>query len=126
MKLSEGYDTPLGERGAGLSGGEKQRISIARALLCNPRILILDEATSSVDTESEQEIQRALEVIGRGRTLISIAHRLSTLKTADRIYVIDRGQLVESGNHAELMGKQGTYYRLVQIQSTLASLDLKS
>ena len=95
-------------------------------MLFRSRILILDEATSSVDTESEQEIQRALEVIGRGRTLISIAHRLSTLKTADRIYVIDRGQLVESGNHAELMGKQGTYYRLVQIQSTLASLDLKS
>ena len=124
MKLPEGYDTQLGERGAGLSGGEKQRLSIGRALLCNPRILILDEATSSVDTKSEQEIQRALRIVGEGRTVISIAHRLSTLKDADRIYVIDSGRLVEFGTHEELMKRQGVYYKLVKIQTELASLDL--
>ncbi len=124
MKLPEGYDTQLGERGAGLSGGEKQRVSIARALLFNPRILILDEATSSVDTESEQEIQRALRVIGKGRTVISIAHRLSTLKDANRIYVIDAGRMVEFGTHEELMKRQGVYYKLVKIQTELASLEL--
>jgi ATP-binding cassette subfamily B protein len=124
MKLPEGYDTQLGERGAGLSGGEKQRLSIGRALLFNPRILILDEATSSVDTESEQEIQRALRIIGEGRTVISIAHRLSTLKDADRIYVIDSGRLAEFGTHEELMERQGVYYKLVKIQTELASLEL--
>jgi ATP-binding cassette subfamily B protein len=117
------YDTQLGERGAGLSGGERQRISIARALLCDPRVLILDEATSSVDTESEQEIQRALSIVGRGRTTIAIAHRLSTLKNSDRIYVIDDGRLVESGSHEELMALGGMYHNLVRIQTELTRLE---
>src|SRR5207253_5255030 len=99
LRLPLGYDTPLGERGAGLSGGEKQRLSIARTLLYDPRILILDEATSSVDTESEKAIQDALEVLKRGRTTIAIAHRLSTLRTADRILVMERGKLIEEGSH---------------------------
>ena len=118
-----GYDTRLGEGGAGLSGGERQRVSIARAILCDPRILILDEATSSVDTESEQEIQRALAVLARNRTVIAIAHRLSTLKNADRIYVVDNGMIAESGSHEELLGKQGIYHRLVKIQTELTRLE---
>jgi len=120
------YDTPLGERGAGLSGGERQRVSIARALLRDPRILILDEATSSVDTESEQAIQKSLEIFGRGRTTIVIAHRLSTLKYADRIFVIDDGQLVEEGSHEELLALEGIYYRLVKIQTELTRLELET
>ena len=110
-----------GERGAGLSGGERQRISIARALLYNPRILILDEATSSVDTESEKLIQDALLRITKGRTTIAIAHRLSTLKNSDRIFVVNRGEIIESGTHDELMTLQGTYYKLVKIQTELSS-----
>lgn len=124
LRMSNGYDTWLGERGAGLSGGERQRLSIARALLRNPTLLILDEATSSVDTESEQRIQESLKIVSEGRTVISIAHRLSTLRDADRIYVIDAGRLVESGNHHQLMAKEGTYYRLVRIQTELTRLDL--
>ncbi len=123
MKLPAGYDTRLGEKGAGISTGEKQRISIARAVLCNPSILILDEATSSVDTEAEQQIQEALKIIYEGRTSIAIAHRLSTLKDADCIFVIDSGRLVESGNHKELMEKKGIYYKLVKIQTQLATID---
>ncbi|MBI4551326.1 MAG: ABC transporter ATP-binding protein [Candidatus Latescibacteria bacterium] len=123
MRLPAGYDTRLGERGAGLSGGERQRVSIARALLCNPAILILDEATSSVDTESEQQIQEALTVLCKGRTTIAIAHRLSTLRGADCIYVIDNGRLAEFGSHTELMRQEGIYHRLVQIQTQLASLE---
>jgi ATP-binding cassette subfamily B protein len=119
------YDTRLGEHGAGLSGGERQRISIARALLCNPRILILDEATSSVDTESEQEIQKALAQLCRGRTTIAIAHRLSTLKNADRIFVVDEGRIAESGTHDELMAlEQGIYHKLVRIQTELTRLEV--
>ena len=123
MRLPSGYDTRLGERGAGLSGGERQRVSIARALLCDPDILILDEATSSVDTESETQIQEALAVLCKGRTTIAIAHRLSTLRGADKIYVIDNGRVAESGSHRELMEKEGIYHQLVIMQTQLASLE---
>jgi len=123
MKQPSGYDTRLGERGAGLSGGERQRISIARALLCDPAILILDEATSNVDTESEQEIQKALSVLVRGRTTIIIAHRLSTLKNSDIIYVLDDGRIVENGSHEHLMEIKGHYHNLVMIQTRLTKLE---
>lgn len=112
LNLPDGYDTFVGERGQLLSGGERQRISIARALLIDPAILILDEATSSVDVETEREIQTAIENLIRGRTTIAIAHRLSTLHRADRLVVLERGQIVEMGSHAELLEKQGTYARL--------------
>jgi ATP-binding cassette subfamily B protein len=112
-----GYDTWLGERGAGLSGGERQRLSIARAILYDPPILILDEATSNIDAESEQAIQQALKALTRGRTTIAIAHRLSTLRDADRILVFDRGQLIEQGGHGELLAKDGNYAKLVRLQS---------
>ncbi len=121
LRAPLGYDTWLGERGAGLSGGERQRLSIARALLYNPGILILDEATSSVDTESEQAIQQALKVLTRGRTTIAIAHRLTTLKDAHRILVFDQGLLIEQGSHTELMAQNGHYARLVRIQTQLSS-----
>jgi ATP-binding cassette subfamily B protein len=114
------YDTWVGERGAGLSGGERQRISLARALLSDPRVLILDEATSSVDTESEQAIQDALSVLVRGRTTLAIAHRLSTLRDSDRIFVFDEGRLIEQGTHSELMVLDGTYARLAKIQTQFA------
>ncbi len=123
LKQPGGYDTRLGERGAGLSGGEKQRVSIARALLCDPSILILDEATSSVDTESEQQIQEALAILCKGRTTIAIAHRLSTLRGADIIYVLDDGQIAESGSHEQLMAKEGIYHKLVVIQTRLTRLE---
>ena len=115
------YDAPLGERGAGLSGGEKQRVSIARALLYDPRILVLDEATSSVDTESERAIQDALRELARGRTTIAIAHRLSTLRDADRILVFDQGRLIEQGSHQELLDADGIYANLVRIQTQLTT-----
>jgi ATP-binding cassette subfamily B protein len=116
MRTQHGYDTWVGERGAGLSGGERQRISIARVLLTDPRVLILDEATSSVDAESEASIQEALAEVVKGRTTIAIAHRLSTLRRANRIIVIDQGKVAESGTHAELLDKNGIYARLVRIQ----------
>ncbi len=116
LRLPHGYDSIVGERGQGLSGGERQRVSIARALLIDPAILILDEATSSVDTETEQEIQKALDNLVRGRTTIAIAHRLSTLKKADRLVVMDRGRVVEEGPHDELIAKQGAYWRLYEAQ----------
>jgi ABC-type multidrug transport system ATPase subunit len=121
MRLPWAYDTPLGERGAGLSGGERQRLSIARCLLYDPRILILDEATSSVDPESERAIQEALAVLTRDRTTIAIAHRLSTLRHADRIVVLNRGKLIEEGSHEELLAHGGTYARLVRMQTEVSA-----
>ncbi len=117
LRLRHGYDSIVGERGQGLSGGERQRISIARALLINPHILMLDEATSSVDTETEKEIQKALDNLVQGRTTIAIAHRLSTLRRADRLVVLERGEVVEIGSHDELMEKQGAYWRLYEAQA---------
>jgi ATP-binding cassette subfamily B protein len=117
LRLPQGYDSLVGERGQALSGGERQRISIARALLIDPRILILDEATSSVDSTTEKVIQKALDNLVSGRTTIAIAHRLSTLRRADRLVVLDRGEVVEVGKHEELMEKQGHYYQLYQAQA---------
>jgi ATP-binding cassette subfamily B protein len=121
LRLPDGYDSLVGERGHSLSGGERQRISIARALLIDPRILILDEATSSVDTETEREIQEALEHLIKGRTTIAIAHRLSTLCRADRLVVIEQGQIVEVGRHFELLELGGVYARLHQAQLEMAT-----
>jgi ATP-binding cassette subfamily B protein len=117
LRLPQGYDSLVGERGQALSGGERQRISIARALLIDPRILILDEATSSVDSTTEQEIQKALDNLVQGRTTIAIAHRLSTLRKADRLVVMDRGQVVEVGDHDTLMAIEGAYFKLYQAQA---------
>ncbi|MFV0679114.1 ABC transporter ATP-binding protein [Ottowia sp.] len=117
LRLPQGYDSLVGERGQGLSGGERQRISIARALLIDPRILILDEATASVDTETEREIQKALDNLVRGRTTIAIAHRLSTLRKADRLVVLDKGVKVEEGTHETLIAQRGAYWRLYEAQA---------
>jgi ATP-binding cassette subfamily B protein len=123
LRMPQGYDSLVGERGQGLSGGERQRISIARALLINPRILILDEATSAVDTETEKEIQKALDNLVRGRTTIAIAHRLSTLRKADRLVVMDKGVVVEEGTHDVLMAAQGAYWRLYEAQQRQAEAE---
>ena len=123
VNLPEGYDTLVGEGGTGLSGGERQRISIARAILLDPKILILDEATSSVDTETERQIQKALETLVQGRTTIAIAHRLSTLYNANRIIALEHGRIAEMGTPSQLMEQKGVFYNLVQIQSQFARLD---
>ena len=116
VKFPDGYDAEVGERGGQLSGGERQRISIARAILHNPRILILDEATSSVDVQTEKKIQQAIDRLVQNRTTFAIAHRLSTLRSADRLFVIEKGRGVECGSHEELMEKKGIYYKLVETQ----------
>jgi ATP-binding cassette subfamily B protein len=123
LRLPHGYDSLVGERGQALSGGERQRISIARALLIDPRILILDEATSSVDTQTEKEIQKALDNLVRGRTTIAIAHRLSTLRQADRLVVLERGEVVEVGKHETLMARGGAYRQLYQAQARNVDTD---
>ncbi len=117
VRQPDGYDSVVGERGVGLSGGERQRISIARAMLRNPKMLVFDEATASVDSETEHLIQEAIEHLISGRTTIMIAHRLSTLSKANKIVVVDNGQIIECGSPAELMAQKGKYYRLVEIQS---------
>lgn len=116
-RLPDSYDTYLGERGIGLSGGEKQRLSIARAVMKNPSVLIFDEATAAVDSETEELIQQAIDRLIRGRTTLMIAHRLSTLRKANRILVVDKGRIIENGSHDELMALKGKYYKLIQIQS---------
>ena len=112
----DGYRTLIGERGTKLSGGQKQRIALARAVLANPRVLILDEATSNLDAESEAAVQAALVRLMKGRTTIIVAHRLSTVRDADRIVVIEHARIVEQGHHDELMARRGTYHRLVEHQ----------
>ena len=108
-RLPQGFETEVGERGLKLSGGEKQRVAIARTLVKNPPILLLDEATSALDTRTEQDILATLHSVAEGRTSLSIAHRLSTIADADRIFVLDQGQLAESGSHAELLRMGGLY-----------------
>lgn len=121
-KMPDGYDTMIGSSGRELSGGERQRLSIARAILANPRILILDEATASVDTETEKAIQNSLSFLVQGRTTLSIAHRLSTLRDADRLVVIEEGKLTEEGDHEKLIALEGTYYKLMQLQTKALAL----
>jgi ATP-binding cassette, subfamily B, bacterial len=115
--LPQGYDTIVGERGQKLSGGQRQRIAIARAILKNPPILILDEATSAVDNETEAAIQKSLSKITQNRTTIAIAHRLSTIRHSDRIYVMDKGEIVEQGTHEDLLVLDGIYASLWRVQS---------
>jgi ATP-binding cassette subfamily B protein len=118
MRLPEGYDTRVGERGLKLSGGEKQRVAIARTILKDPRILILDEATSALDTRTEQEIQAALRAVSSHRTTLVIAHRLSTVVDADEIIVLRDGQVAEQGTHAALLARDGLYARMWELQAS--------
>jgi ATP-binding cassette subfamily B (MDR/TAP) protein 1 len=111
--LLEGYDTAVGTKGVALSGGQKQRLAIARALIRNPRVLLLDEATSNLDSETERSVQAVFEKTGRGRTMVIVAHRLATVQSADVIFVIGEGKVVETGNHASLLRKRGIYYQMV-------------
>ena len=122
MQLPDGYETEIGERGVKLSGGQKQRLALARAILADPRILILDEATSSVDAEAEYLIQQALERVLENRTALIIAHRLSTIRNADKIIVLDRGRIAEAGNHEDLMQNGGLYHQLYQRQMEIATV----
>ena len=112
-RLPEGYDTVVGERGFRFSGGEKQRIAIARTILRNPPVLVLDEATSALDVQTERAVEQALERLAEGRTTIVIAHRLSTVRDADQIVVLDHGEIVERGTHAELLARGGRYAAMV-------------
>jgi ATP-binding cassette subfamily B protein len=122
LELTDGYDTLVGERGARVSGGERQRISIARAILRDPRILILDEATSNVDTETEVQIQQAFERLIKGRTTFAIAHRLSTLRHSSRLLILDKGRVSEIGTHEELIEADGVYSRLCKIQTDMSKI----
>jgi ATP-binding cassette, subfamily B, bacterial len=115
--LPHGYDTTVGERGQKLSGGQRQRLSLARAVLKDPPILVLDEATSAVDNETEAAIQRSLETLTRDRTTVVIAHRLSTIRHADRIYVLDQGRVLEAGRHEQLLAADGAYAALWRVQT---------
>jgi ATP-binding cassette, subfamily B, bacterial len=123
VSFPDGYDTLVGERGYRLSGGEKQRIAIARVLLKDPEVLVLDEATSALDTISERVVQQALDSAAHGRTTIAIAHRLSTIVSADVIFVVDHGRIVERGTHSELIAARGTYARLYEEQARVADID---
>ena len=118
----DGYDSQVGERGGQLSGGERQRIAIARAILHDPKVLVLDEATSSVDTASEKQIQEAIGRLVKGRTTFAIAHRLSTLRNAQRLVMLDGGRIVEIGTHEALMEKRGAFYNLVMLQREVSEM----
>jgi ATP-binding cassette, subfamily B, bacterial len=121
MQMPDGYQTQIGERGVKLSGGQKQRIAIARAVLCQAPVLILDEATASVDVHTEEQIQQAINEIAGSRTIVTIAHRLSTIRNADVIYVFEKGRIVQSGSHAELIEQEGLYQSLCRTSKTATS-----